>query len=93
MMENNVKVLKLITGEVIMARVEQKDTMLILDSPMLLQAHPNQKTGQLGMALIPWFMAGRNDKITISIDHVIAQDDPKESPEKSYLSTVTGFTL
>ena len=86
-MENDVKVLKLITGDVIMARVEQKDTILILDSPMILLGHPNQRTGQLGISLSPWFMAGKNKKITISIDHVIAQDDPNDAPEKNYLST------
>ena len=92
-MENNVKVLKLITGDEIIARVEQKNTMLILDNPMTLQTVPNPQTGKMGVALIPWFMAGKNEKITISIDHVIAQDDSKGQSEKNYLSAITGLTL
>ena len=92
-MANDVKVLKLITGEEVVARVEQKNTMYILDNPMTLRSLPNQKTGQIGVALIPWFMSGKNENITISIDHVIAQDDPKSQPEKNYLAVVTGLTL
>ena len=92
-MINDVKILKLITGEEVMARIEQKENMLVLDKPMTLQQLPNPQTGQIGIALIPWFMSGKNENITISIDHVIAQDDPKSQPEKNYLSAVTGLTL
>ena len=92
-MINDVKILKLITGEEVMARIEQKETMLVLDKPMTLQQLPNPQTGQIGIALIPWFMSGKNENITISIDHVIAQDDPKSQPEKYYLAAVTGLTL
>ena len=92
-MANDVKILKLITGEEVMARIEQKETMLILNKPMTLQRLPNPQTGQIGVALIPWFMSGKNENITISIDHVIAQDDPKSQPEKNYLAAVTGLTL
>ena len=75
-MANDVKILKLITGEEVMARIEQKETMLILNKPMTLQQLPNPQTGQIGVRMIPWFMSGKNENITISIDHVIAQDDP-----------------
>ena len=92
-MADDVKILKLITGEEVMARIEQKETMLILNKPMTLQRLPNPQTGQIGVALIPWFMSGKNENITISIDHVIAQDDPKSQPEKNYLAAVTGLTL
>ena len=92
-MENNVKVLKLITGEEVIARVEQKNTMLILDNPVTMQAVPNQQTGKMGFALIPWLMSGKSDKVSVSIDHVIAEADPKEQSEKNYLSRITGLSL
>ena len=91
-MVNDVKALKLITGEEVMSRVKQKDNMLILEKPMTLQAVTNQG-GQVGFRLIPWIMSGKSEKITISIDHVIAQDDPRDQPEKDYLARVTGLTL
>ena len=95
-MANDVKVLKLITGEEVIARVSDDlsngDGLIILNKPMTLQAVPGQG-GQVGFALIPLFMSGKNENITISIDHVIAQDEPNTKSEKNYLAAVTGLTL
>jgi hypothetical protein len=90
-MENNVKVLKLITGEEVIARVEPKNTMLILETPMILQIIHGQH--KMSHVLVPWIMSGKGKKISISIDHVIAQDDLKDQVERDYLSTITGLTL
>jgi len=68
--------------------------MLVLDNPMTLQVTPNPQTGQIGYGLVPWIKAGKSNKISISINHVIAEDEPKnQSLEKNYLSSVTGLTL
>ena len=95
-MENDVKVLKLITGEEVLARVSNDlsngDGLITLNKPMTLQTVPGQGD-QVGFALVPLFMAGKNENITISIDHVIAQDEPKDKSEKNYLAAVTGLTL
>ena len=95
-MANEVKVLKLITGEEVLARVSNDlsngDGLITLNKPMTLQAVPGQG-GEVGFALVPLFMSGKNENITISIDHVIAQDEPKDKSEKNYLASVTGLTL
>ena len=91
-MINDVKVFKLITGEEVIARVEQKNTMFILDRPMLLSTILNQQ-GIANSSLAPWIMSGKNEKITISVDHVIAEDDPQAGIEKNYLAIVTGLSL
>ena len=93
-MENNVRVLKLITGEEVMARVTEGNNGLItLDKPMTLQAVPTNQQGQMGFALVPWLMSGKSDTITISTDHIIAQDDPQAQAEKNYLSQISGLVL
>ena len=92
-MASEVKILKLITGEEVMARVTENNNLLELDNPMTLQAIPPNQQGQMGFALVPWMMSGKSTKISISIDHVIAQDDPKDQAEKNYLANVTGLTL
>ena len=96
-MASDVKILKMITGEEVMARVEDDLSdgggLITLDHPMTLQAVPSQQTGQMGFALIPWLMSGKSDKLTVSIEHVIAQDDPSDQAEKNYLANVTGLTL
>ena len=95
-MTNDVKVLKLITGEEVIARVseEEHSDLLTLDKPMTLQMlPPNTSTGQVGFAMVPWIKAAKNDKATISIDHVLVTDEASDQTEKNYLQVVTGLSL
>ena len=94
-MSNDVKVLKLITGEEVIARVSEENSNLItLEKPMTLQMMPpNTSTGQVGFALVPWIKAAKNDKTTISIDHVLVTDEASDQTEKNYLQVVTGLSL
>ena len=95
-MANDVKVLKLITGEEVIARVseEEHSDLLTLNKPMTLQVlPPNTSTGQVGFAMVPWIKAAKNDKVTISIDHVLVTDEASDQTEKNYLQVVTGLSL
>ena len=94
-MANDVKVLKLITGEEVIARVsEEHNDLLTLEKPMTLQMiPPNTSTGQMGFALVPWMKAAKNNKATISIDHVLVTDEASDQTEKNYLQVITGLTL
>ena len=93
-MANDVKVLKLITGEEVIVRVSRESSnLLILDRPMILQMMPANQQGQVGFAIVPWLMAGNSEKITISIEHILAEDVVKSEVEKNYLANVTGLTL
>ena len=94
-MANDVKVLKLITGEEVIARVsEESSDLLTLEKPMTLQMMPpNTSTGQVGFALVPWIKAAKNDKTTISIEHVLVTDEASNQTEKNYLQVITGLSL
>ena len=95
-MKNNVKVLKLITGEEVIARItEEKNVDLItLEKPMTLQMiPPTTSTGQVGFALVPWMKAAKNEKVIISTEHIIAEDEGSEQTQKNYLQLVTGLSL
>ena len=94
-MANNVKVLKLITGEELIARViEEKNNLITLEKPMILQMMaPDRTTGQIPFALVPWMKAAKNEKVTISTEHIIAEDEASEQTEKNYLQVVTGLSL
>ena len=93
-MANDVKVLKLITGEEVIARIStESSNLLILEKPMTLQIMPANQQGQVGFAIVPWLMAGNSEKITISIEHILAEDVVKSEVEKNYLANVTGLTL
>ena len=94
-MANDVKVLKLITGEEVIARViEEKNNLITLEKPMILQMlAPNTTTGQIGFAMVPWMKAAKNNKVTISIEHMLVTDEASDQTEKSYLQVITGLTL
>ena len=94
-MANDVKVLKLITGEEVIARVsEEHNDLLTLEKPMTLQMiPPTTSTGQVGFAMVPWMKAAKNNKATISIDHVLVTDEASDQTEKNYLQVITGLTL
>ena len=93
-MANDVKVLKLITGEEVIARItEEENNLIILKNPMTLQMLPPTSTGQVGFALVPWMKAAKNDNMTISIEHVLVTDEASDHSEKNYLQVVTGLSL
>jgi hypothetical protein len=93
-MSNDVKVLKLITGEEVIARIStERSNLLTLDKPMILQMMPANQQGQVGFAIVPWLMAGNSERITISTEHILAEDVVKSEVEKNYLANVTGLTL
>jgi len=93
-MANDVKVLKLITGEEVIAGIStESSNLLILDKPMILQMMPANQQGQVGFAIVPWLMAGNSERITISTEHILAEDVVKSEVEKNYLANVTGLTL
>ena len=93
-MSNDVKVLKLITGEEVIARItEEENNLIILKNPMTLQMLPSTSTGQVGFALVPWMKAAKNDNMTISIEHVLVTDEASDQSEKNYLQVVTGLSL
>ena len=91
-----VKVLKMISGEEVIARVseEEHSDLLILEKPMTLQMiPPTTSTGQVGFAMVPWMKAAKNDKATISIEHVLVSDEASKQTETNYLQVVTGLSL
>ena len=94
-MANDVKVLKLITGEEVIARVtEEENNLISLVKPMILKMlAPNTTTGQVGFALMPWMQAAKNEKVIISTEHIIAEDEGSEQTQKNYLQLVTGLSL
>ena len=93
-MANDVKVLKLITGEEVIARATEENNLISLEKPMTLQMlPPNTSTGQVGFAMVPWMKAAKNDKTTISIEHILVTDEASDQTEKNYLQVITGLTL
>ena len=87
----DLKVLKLITNEEVIARVKEKRDVLELTNPMVMM-QVNQG-GQMGFAIVPWSMSGKCDNIEISQSIVIATLEPTDEVEKNYIQATTGITV
>tara|TARA_Y100000289_G_C3851697_1_gene113853 strand:+ start:379 stop:654 length:276 start_codon:yes stop_codon:yes gene_type:complete len=90
---SDVKVLKLTTGEEIIARVEQQRDYMMLEKPMTMAPVPGQTPGQMGFAMVPWMMAAKGDFIQLSLSHIVVETEAKGEIEKNYLASITGLSL
>tara|TARA_B100000900_G_scaffold282538_1_gene241869 strand:+ start:498 stop:815 length:318 start_codon:yes stop_codon:yes gene_type:complete len=80
----DVKILRLSTGEDVIAKVGENDQGVSLNKAFVIipqQAAPGQPI-QLMMSLYNAF--GKNDTITLSKDKIVFMTDPKEDILKSY---------
>ena len=79
-----VKILRLATGEDVIAKVGENDQGVSLHKPFVIipqQSAPGQPI-QLMMSLYNAF--GKSDTITIAQDNIVFQTDPKDDILKSY---------
>jgi len=90
---SEVKVLKLTTGEEVIARVRQEGDNIILEKPMTMAPVPGQTPGQMGFAMVPWMMAAKDGFIQISLSHIVVETEAKSEIEKNYLASITGLSL
>jgi len=79
-----VKILRLATGEDVIAKVGENDQGVSLNKPFVIipqQSAPGQPI-QLMMSLYNAF--GKSDTVTISKDKIVFQTEPKDDILKSY---------
>ena len=89
-----VKVLKMISGEEVIARTKSENTLVILDKPLLLTQMPDpSQPGRMAFGLVPWIISAAAEDTVVSVDHIIAQLPAKPEIEKMYLSQTSGLSL
>ena len=93
-MSQQVYVLKLKSGEELIARIdsENEEPTIVLDQPLGIQVMM-QPQGKPGFAMIPWMMASDDKKFTIDSNEVLTKGKARNEMEKQYLSAVTGLSL
>ena len=93
-MSQQVYVLKLKSGEELIARIdtENMEPTIVLDQPLGIQVMM-QPQGKPGFAMIPWMMASEDKKFTIDSNEVLTKRKARNEMEKQYLSAVTGLSL
>ncbi len=94
-MAKEVKVLKLVSGEEVIARIknhpEDPSDVFVCEKPMMTQPVPVQG-GQMAMGISAWMFAGKSDEIEIARSSIIAITDAKKDIEDKYIEMVTGIT-
>jgi hypothetical protein len=81
---DKVKIMRLTTGEDVIAKVGENDQGVSLNKPFVIipqQSAPGQPI-QLMMSLYNAF--GKSDTVTIAKDKIVFQTDPKDDILKSY---------
>ena len=93
-MSQKVYVLKLKSGEELIARIdtENMEPTIVLDQPLGIQVMM-QPQGKPGFAMIPWMMASDDKKFTIDSNEVLTKGKARNEMEKQYLSAITGLSL
>ena len=89
-----VKVLKMISGEEVIARIKSENNLMILNKPMLLTQMPDPAgSGRMGLGFVPWILSAVEEDVVVSVDHIITQLSVKPEIEKMYLSQTSGLSL
>ena len=86
-----VKILRLATGEDVIAKVGENDQGVSLNKPFVIipqQSAPGQPI-QLMMSLYNAF--GKNETITLSKDKIVFMTDPKDDILKSYTKNTSSI--
>jgi len=82
-----IKIVKLITGEELIADVESNNTDITLNQPCAIQLIPSRSDpGQTMMGLIPYASYTEDFKVNISLDKVIWQEKPSKEIYNQYNS-------
>ena len=88
-MENEIKVLKLVTGEEIITRMtDGEDGLLLLENPMTVQQVQPDASGKVGVALVSWSFAGKTEQITLPAKHVLVTLEPTAGMIINYSSAI-----
>ena len=89
-----VKVIKLKSGEELIARIDPNDIAptIVLEQPFAIQVMM-QPGGKPGFAMVPWIMASDDTKFTIDSNEVLVKGKARDEMEKQYLSAITGLSL
>ena len=81
---SDVKILRLITGEDVIAKVEENDQGLSLNKPFVIIPHQQGPGKPVQLMMTLYSPYSKSDNVTIKNDKVISMVEPKEEILSSY---------
>ena len=89
-MDNEIKVLKLITGEEIITGLTRAQSgTLLLESPMSVKLAPLDSSGRIHLNLISWSLAGKTESIILEAKNVLVILEPTSVILSDYNSALS----
>lgn len=90
----NVKSFKLVTGEEIIARVEEDlENRVVLLKPRVIRVI-QARGGEVGIAMLPWVVSGGDENpVTLFAASIITIVTPTREVEQTYLSETSAIAL
>jgi hypothetical protein len=81
-----IKIVKLVTGEELIADTSVNHNGITLKQPCAIQLMPGRAEGQTMMGLIPYASYTEDFQVTVSLDKVIWQEKPSKEIYNQYNS-------
>lgn len=91
-METNIKVLKLLSGEEVVADITDEGSFFKLKNPVKFVMMPVNQS-QVGVEMHPFIMLSKDSEIELSKDFVIAVCTPIDEIVKSYSAQFSDIIL
>lgn len=89
---SKVVVLKLVSGEEVLANLEnEEENFIVVTKPMVVQIMPS-KDGY-GVGLVPYIHSKSYGEFLINKEMIVCNADPDSEVEKGYLSQTSGIQL
>ena len=79
----NIRLLKLVSGEEIVAEVEQDGEDIIIDNPSTIILMPSQGGGT-SVGLADWMLFASKKTVTLSKNHILYNIEPSEELQNLY---------
>jgi hypothetical protein len=91
----SVKILKLLTGEELVADVKVLDDVVTLDKPFLLTMakDPNDPTGEMQLALFPYAPYVKDHIIQVDVKHLIWFAELPDTMIKDYKNALVSLKI
>jgi hypothetical protein len=80
----NVKFIKLTSGEEILAEVQYSNDCLVLKNPVAISLR-EMENGKVGLSMLPWINLSDSDSFTVSNIHVITSGTPLNDLIEGYI--------
>jgi hypothetical protein len=80
----SVKMVKLVSGEEVLCKIEEHGDTVTLKTPVVLVMQRDESGQPLGLGMQPWLLLAQKPEVTIALDKIILQYVPRAEIVNQY---------